>query len=102
MEAYLLLEVARSEKVISRMRKDLACEIVHRNTITLQLNRLFLENAQNDLYGADELVGHVRLSIRQSGYSAVREHTIREVYPQRRGSKGFFFTFILSSELTQI
>ena len=39
MEAYLLLEVAQSEKVISRMRKDLACKIVHCNTITLQLNQ---------------------------------------------------------------
>ena len=76
MEAYLLLEVAQSKKAISHMRTDLACEIVHCNTITLQLNWLFLENAQNNLYGVDELVGHVCLSIRQSGYSAVHKHTI--------------------------
>ena len=95
MEAYLLLEVAWSEKVISRMQKDLACEIVHHNTITLQLNWLFLENTQNDLYGTDELVGHIHLSIRQSGYSAVCKHTIQEVYLQHRGLKGFFFYFHL-------
>ena len=76
MEAYLLLKVAQSEKTISHMQKDLACKIIHHNTITLQLNQLFLENAQNDLYGMDELVGHVCLSIRQSGYSAVCEHMI--------------------------
>jgi hypothetical protein len=62
-EAYLLLEAAQSDSTISRMRKDLAHEIIHRNTITLQLNRLFFDNSQNDLCAADEFVGHVRLSL---------------------------------------
>ncbi|KAI5996642.1 hypothetical protein EDC04DRAFT_2979373 [Pisolithus marmoratus] len=43
MEAYLLLEVARSDRQISLKWKDLAYEIVHHNTITLQLNHIFLE-----------------------------------------------------------
>ena len=48
MEAYLLLESARSDRVISHMREDLVHEIVHHNIIVLQLNRLVLENARND------------------------------------------------------
>jgi hypothetical protein len=63
MEAYLLLEAARSDSAISRMWKDLTYEIIHRNTITLQLNRLFFDNSQNDLHAADEFIGHVRLSL---------------------------------------
>lgn len=96
MEAYLLLEAARSDRAISMMRNDLANEIVHRNTIALQLNRLLLENAQNDLRAADEVVGHVRLTIRQSGHSIVREHAIREpeVHSPHRRSRGMLFYFI--------
>ncbi|KAN0074460.1 hypothetical protein V8E55_011872 [Tylopilus felleus] len=80
MEAYLLLEAAQSDRAILHMQKDLTYEIIHRNSITLQLNWLLLENAQNDLHTAYELVGHVHLSIRQCGYSAAHEHTTREVY----------------------
>ena len=76
MEAYLLLEVARSNHQISLMRKDLTYEIVHRNTITLQLNRIVLERMERDLHAADELVGHVHLTIRQTGHSAAFEHTM--------------------------
>ena len=78
MEAYLLLESARSDRVISRMCEDLAHKIVHCNIIILQLNQLVLENAQNDSRAADEFVGHIRLSIRQSGHSVVHEQAIRE------------------------
>ena len=53
------MEAARSNRQISSMRKDLAYEIVHRNSIALQLNRLMLERAETDLDAADELVGHV-------------------------------------------
>ncbi|KAI5985783.1 hypothetical protein EDD15DRAFT_2373878 [Pisolithus albus] len=42
MEAYLLLEVARSDRQISLKQKDLAYEIVHCNTVALQLNRIVL------------------------------------------------------------
>ncbi|KAF8547351.1 hypothetical protein OG21DRAFT_1490303 [Imleria badia] len=38
-EAYLLLEAAQSDRTILHMRKDLAYEIVHHNSITLQLNQ---------------------------------------------------------------
>ena len=78
MEAYLLLESAQSDRVISRMHEDLAHKIVHRNIIVLQLNRLVLENAQNDSRAADEFIRHVRLSIRQSGHSVVHEQAIQE------------------------
>ncbi|KAF8545833.1 hypothetical protein OG21DRAFT_1491870 [Imleria badia] len=89
-EAYLLLEAAQSGRAISHMRKDLAYEIIHRNSITLQLNQLLLENAQNDVHDADELIGHVRLSIRQYGYSAAHEHATREVYSSHHRSSGKF------------
>ncbi|KAI6001900.1 hypothetical protein EDD15DRAFT_2361262 [Pisolithus albus] len=78
MEAYLLLEVARSDRQISLKRKDLAYEIVHRNTVALQLNRIFLERAERDLRAVDEHVGHVRLTIRQSGHSAASMYAMRE------------------------
>ena len=62
-EAYLLLEAAWSDSVISCMRKDLIYEIIHQNTITLQLNRLFFNNSQIDLHAADEFIGHFCLSL---------------------------------------
>lgn len=80
MEAYLLLEAAQSDCQISCMRKDLAHEVIHRNTIALQLNQLLLEKAQNDLCMADEHIGRVRLSIRESGYTAALEYAMRESY----------------------
>ncbi|KAF8545620.1 hypothetical protein OG21DRAFT_1528368, partial [Imleria badia] len=79
MEAHLLLKAARSDRAISHMRNDLANKIVRCNIIMLQLNRLSLENAQKDLHAADELVGHVRFAIRQSGHSVVCEHAIRQL-----------------------
>ncbi|KAI5983253.1 hypothetical protein EDD15DRAFT_2202242 [Pisolithus albus] len=85
MEAYLLLEVARSDRQISLKRKDLAYEIVHHNTVALQLNRIVLERAERDLCTADERIGHVRLIIRQSGHSAASVYEMRESWP--RGSE---------------
>ena len=63
MEAYLLLEAVQSDRTISCMQKDLAYEIIHWNTLTLQLNWLFFENSKNDLCAANELVGHVQVTI---------------------------------------
>jgi len=76
MEAYLLLEVARSNRQISLMQKDLTYEIVHHNAVALQLNHIVLERVERDLHTADELVGHVRLTIRQTGHSAAFEHAM--------------------------
>ncbi|KAI6010486.1 hypothetical protein PISMIDRAFT_11318 [Pisolithus microcarpus 441] len=81
MEAYLLLETAWSDHQISLMRKDLAYEIVHHNTIALQLNCIMLEMAEADLLAADELVGHIQLTIRQSGHSAAVEYVMQESWP---------------------
>ncbi|KAF9224799.1 hypothetical protein BS17DRAFT_50086 [Gyrodon lividus] len=78
MQACLLLQAARSDQLIAHMRKELAFEIVHRNTITLQLNCLMLERAQDNLHAADELVGHVRLTVRKSGYSAAFQYAMQE------------------------
>ncbi|KAI6011059.1 hypothetical protein EDC04DRAFT_2610071 [Pisolithus marmoratus] len=81
MEAYLLLEVARSDHQISLKWKDLAYEIVHHNTITLQLNHIFLEQVERDLHMVDEHVGHICLTIRQSGHSAAPVYAMRESWP---------------------
>ena len=92
LEAYLLLEVARSNRQISLIRSNLAYAIVHRNSITLQLNRIMLEKAKEDAHQAGELISHVRLAIRQSGYSAAHEYSMKEPWP-RSGqcfSCGFF------------
>ncbi|KAI6035964.1 hypothetical protein BKA83DRAFT_4119919 [Pisolithus microcarpus] len=70
-EAYLLLEVTRSDCQISLKQKDLAYEIVHCNTITLQLNCIVLEWAERDLHMVDECISHVHLTIRQSGHPVV-------------------------------
>ena len=87
MEAYLLLESARSNRVISCMCEDLAHKIVHHNIIVLQLNQLILENARNDSQAADEFVGHIRLSIRQSGHSVIHEQAIREPHAPHHKAK---------------
>ena len=60
------------------MWMDLAVEIIHHNTLALQFNRLMLERAQKDLHAADELVGYVCLSIRQSGHLAASEYVLQE------------------------
>ncbi|KAF8432119.1 hypothetical protein L210DRAFT_933845 [Boletus edulis BED1] len=53
------LEAARSNHVISALKKDIAFEMVYHNTVALQLNRVMLEKAQEDLSNADEHVGYV-------------------------------------------
>ena len=75
------------------MRKDLAYEIVHHNAIALQLNRIMLERAEKDLHAADELIGHVRLTIRQTGQSAAFEYAMREPWLCRSQTGMFFFFF---------
>ena len=60
------------------MRKNLAHEIVHRNTITLQLNRIMLEKAEEDVLQAEELIGRVRLIVRQCGHSAAQRYAMKE------------------------
>ena len=78
MEAYLLLEAARSDHQICLMHKDLAREVIHRNTIALQLNHILLEWSEKALQAADEFIGRVRVTIRQSGQSAALEYAMHE------------------------
>ena len=97
MEAYLLLEAARSDQQISlTMRKKLAYEIIHRNTIALQLNRIVLEKAEEDFQRAEELIGRVQLTVRQSGHSTAFENFIKEPWPHRGE---FFLEFSAESTL---
>ncbi|KIK24166.1 hypothetical protein PISMIDRAFT_99034 [Pisolithus microcarpus 441] len=78
MEAYLLLEVAQSDHQISLKWKDLTYEIVDCSLqyITLQLNHIFLEWVERDLHVADEHVGHVGPTIRQSGHSSQLQNIV--------------------------
>lgn len=62
-EAYLLLKAASSDHIISSLKKELALEMIHCNTITLQLNCTLLERTEEDLNDADEQVGYVQLLI---------------------------------------
>ena len=54
----------------------LARQIIHRNTLVLQYNRVVLERAQDDLRDADRFVGQVRFVIWKSGHSAAFEYTM--------------------------
>ncbi|KAG6369098.1 hypothetical protein JVT61DRAFT_1514 [Boletus reticuloceps] len=40
--------------------KNLALQIIHRNTLVLQYNHLLLEETQEDLRTVDRFIGHVR------------------------------------------
>ena len=82
-EAYLLLETARADWQVWLTRQNLVHQIIHRNTLTLQYNRLMLEKAQDKLRTADRFVGKVRTTIRQSGVTAAFEHAMREDYSLR-------------------
>ncbi|KAF8449212.1 hypothetical protein L210DRAFT_3640836 [Boletus edulis BED1] len=77
-EAYLLLEAARADCRILNACKTLAQQIIHRNTLVLQYNRIVLERAQDDLHAADRFVGQVRFWIRKSGQSAAFEYAMQE------------------------
>ena len=65
------------------MWKNLAHEIIHRNTITLQLNRIMLEKAEEDLLQAEELISHVHLIVRQCGHSAAHRYAMKELWSHR-------------------
>lgn len=54
--------------------------MVHCNTITLQLNQVMLEKAQEDLNNADEHIGYVQFSIQQSGHSITAEYVMQEAH----------------------
>ena len=97
MEAYLHLEAARSNQQISLMQKNLAYEIIHRNTIALQLNQIMLEKAEEDLQQADELIGQVRLTVRQSGHSVTSENAMKESWTRQVGEFLLFSNFSVSS-----
>lgn len=79
-EAYLLLEAARADQQVWLTRQNLVHQIIRRNTLTLQYNRVMLEKAQDELRAADRFVGHVRATIRRSGVTTAFEYAMREDY----------------------
>ncbi|KIK17990.1 hypothetical protein PISMIDRAFT_110360, partial [Pisolithus microcarpus 441] len=92
MEAYLLLEVTRSDCQILLKQKDLAYEIIHCNTIALQLNCIVLEWAERDLHMVDEHISHVHLTIRQSGHPVAPVYAMQESWPcSPENGKSFVF-----------
>lgn len=76
-EAHLLLETARADREVHLTRRNLALQIVHRNTLALQYNRLLLDRAQEGLRTADRFIGHVRFVIRKSGLPVTVEYTMQ-------------------------
>ncbi|KAI6004678.1 hypothetical protein EDD15DRAFT_2191481 [Pisolithus albus] len=87
-EAYLLLEVAKADQRIFLAREALALQIVQRNTLVLQYNRMTLERAQKDIRTADQFIGHVRLTIRGSGHTPAFEYAMQEDHSHLAGASG--------------
>ena len=45
--------------------------------LRMQLNRIMLEKVEEDLQQADELIGQVHLTVRQSGHSVASENAMK-------------------------
>ena len=58
-EAYLLLEAACADCQVHLTQRELALQIIHCNTLTLQYNCMLLDKAQEDLHTADRFIRHV-------------------------------------------
>ena len=71
-EANLLLEAAVSNRKVHHIRKSLADQLVHRNTLQLQYNRMQVKKAEMKLSAAELHVGRVRMVLRRHGYSPDR------------------------------
>lgn len=84
-EAHLLLEAARADREVRLTRKNLALQIVHRNTLVLQYNRLLLDKAHEDLRTADRFIGHVRFVIRKSGLPVTVQYAMQGDSSATRG-----------------
>lgn len=74
-EAYLLLEMARTDRNVCDFRTKLANELVRHSAVTLKYNCLQLQKVKDDLHDANHHVGRVRLLIRESGL-AVSAHAL--------------------------
>ena len=79
-EAYLLLEGACADRHILLARKTLAHQIIHRNTLALQSNHMFLERTWNDLLAVDKFLARVRLMIRKNGQTTASEYAMQQDY----------------------
>ncbi|KAF8125561.1 hypothetical protein EV363DRAFT_1402330 [Boletus edulis] len=77
-EAYLLLEAAQADHCILLACKSLAHQIIHRNTLVLQYNRIVLEQAQDDLHAAGRFIGQVHFMIWRCGQSTAFEYVMQE------------------------
>ena len=71
-EANLLLEAAVSNRKVHHIRKSLADQLVHRDMLQLQYNRMQVKKAELKLSTAELHVGRVRMVLRQHGYSPDR------------------------------
>ena len=71
-EANLLLEAAVSNRKVHHIRKSLADQLVHRDTLQLQYNRMQVKKAEMKLSAAELHVGRVHMVLRRYGYSPDR------------------------------
>ena len=77
-EAYLLLEAARADCHIILTHKSLTHQIILRNTLVLQYNRMISERAQDDLNATDCFVGQVCFLIHKSSQSVTYAYAMQE------------------------
>ncbi|KAG9309546.1 hypothetical protein JVU11DRAFT_10524 [Chiua virens] len=67
-EAQLLIATVRTDYCISILQKDLVDQMVQRDLLRLQYNRLQVEQARQSIIETEFYVGRVWLAIRKSGY----------------------------------
>ena len=65
----MLLATAASNCKVHHIEKSLADQLVRRDALQLQYNRLQLEKAKSKLVAAELYAGHVRMVVRRSGYN---------------------------------
>ena len=91
-EVYLLLEATHANHQVHLTQRELALQIVHRNTLTLQYNCMLLDKAQEDLHTADCFISHVRFVIRKNGIPVAFEYAMHEDYSLYHGM--YVMTFL--------
>ena len=68
-EANLLLKAAVSNRKVHHIRKSLANQLIHRDMLQLQYNRMQVKKAELKLSAAELHVGRVRMVLRRHGYN---------------------------------
>ena len=88
-EAQLLLETARADCQIRVTERALANQLVQRDMLRLEYNRLQVAQAHQNVLAAELHIGRVRLVVRKSGY--VDLELPAKVVSGRSSLRGFKF-----------